>query len=342
MLRSFSSLTRLTTLAAHQQASLSLTEVSHQSIGRIPSKCYMAVALPVFLSHYLTIWPDATSILPQVGTVSTVSTLQSYVDSPDTDLDIASPQGIMYLFLPPLALLLAKNPHLRPASMWLGTLICTSGILASGFTTHPWQLLITQGVMYAVGGSESNLPVCEVYPQLIACPRPSLPLLPCHFIHVSPLRQGIINDRLNPNMSSNLGSNGGRNVEGWLQVSYSPAQVSLGPVIHVNAKANRQLVPSHRPRRSNSPLHRLGSPGDLRKTCHLHLLLHRLRHTPRSHHPLHPTSPSFDPTTHRSRHSTRTGANRLGVSTRSSVLAAGVWGRFARTGRFRAGHLFAM
>jgi hypothetical protein len=63
----------------------------------------------------------------------------------------------MYLFLPPLALVLAKKPHLRPASMWLGMLISTSGILASGFMTRPWQLLVTQGVMYATGGSQSSL-----------------------------------------------------------------------------------------------------------------------------------------------------------------------------------------
>jgi hypothetical protein len=67
-------LIRLTGLAMHQQAFLSPTEVSHRRIDRILSKQSVAIVFAVFLSHYLAIWPDATSTLPQVGTVSTVST----------------------------------------------------------------------------------------------------------------------------------------------------------------------------------------------------------------------------------------------------------------------------
>lgn len=39
----------------------------------------------------------------------------------------------MYLFLPPLALYLAKYPKYRPLSMWIGLVLSTLGLVAAGF-----------------------------------------------------------------------------------------------------------------------------------------------------------------------------------------------------------------
>jgi hypothetical protein len=139
------------------QGFLSPTEASCHLVISERHGTHHSIDDTVFLSHYLTIWPEATSTLPQVGTVSTVSTTYVVPLSSLTQHTIKYSrlsQGIMYLFLPPLALLLAKHPQLRPASMWLGLLISTSGMLASGFTTRPWQLVVTQGFVYALGGSE--------------------------------------------------------------------------------------------------------------------------------------------------------------------------------------------
>lgn len=69
--------------------------------------------------------------------------------------------------------------------MWLGMLISTGGILASGFVTHPWQLILTQGVMYATGGSESIHLSADLSHALTVYLDSSLPLLPSHLVHVS-------------------------------------------------------------------------------------------------------------------------------------------------------------
>lgn len=85
----------------------------------------------VFLEYYETVFPKATSVLQQVGVIST---------------------GIMYLFNPPLALYLAKHPHHRPRSMWLGIVLVTAGLIGAAFASQAWILILCQGVLYAIGG----------------------------------------------------------------------------------------------------------------------------------------------------------------------------------------------
>jgi hypothetical protein len=60
----------------------------------------------------------------------------------------------MYLFNPPLALYLAKHPHHRPRSMWLGIVLVTAGLIGAAFASQAWILILCQGVLYAIGGSK--------------------------------------------------------------------------------------------------------------------------------------------------------------------------------------------
>jgi len=59
----------------------------------------------------------------------------------------------MYLFAPISLNILDAYPSFRPKCPWLGLAIVCTGLLAASFAKQVWQLIITQGVMYAVGGS---------------------------------------------------------------------------------------------------------------------------------------------------------------------------------------------
>ncbi|KAH7135727.1 major facilitator superfamily domain-containing protein [Dendryphion nanum] len=59
--------------------------------------------------------------------------------------------GIMYLSSPLTFTLLTKYPHLRRSFGPLGVLIAASGFLLSSFATKVWQLIVTQGVLCALG-----------------------------------------------------------------------------------------------------------------------------------------------------------------------------------------------
>lgn len=46
---------------------------------------------------------------------------------------------------------LTKYPHLRKSCGWVGVLISIAGFLLASFATKMWQLVITLGVLSAVG-----------------------------------------------------------------------------------------------------------------------------------------------------------------------------------------------
>jgi MFS family permease len=43
--------------------------------------------------------------------------------------------------------------------MLVGTVLCVTGLLGAAFSTKPWQLVLTQGVLYSLGGSLLYFPV---------------------------------------------------------------------------------------------------------------------------------------------------------------------------------------
>lgn len=49
-------------------------------------------------------------------------------------------------------LLLQRWPSFRRTSTYLGLVICATGLVASSFATRVWQVILTQGVLYAIGG----------------------------------------------------------------------------------------------------------------------------------------------------------------------------------------------
>ncbi|GAA5853573.1 hypothetical protein JCM8547_002510 [Rhodosporidiobolus lusitaniae] len=73
-----------------------------------------------------------SSLLPLVGTVSA---------------------GFIYLLGPPISLLLNPRPRWRLPAIRTGTALCVLALLTSSFAKSPWQLLLTQGLLYSIGGS---------------------------------------------------------------------------------------------------------------------------------------------------------------------------------------------
>ncbi|KAJ7879018.1 MFS general substrate transporter [Mycena olivaceomarginata] len=99
-------------------------------------------AFGVFLNSYLqdpryASQKSATSLLPLIGTLSS---------------------GIIYCSAPIINPITARYPHHRRKSMWLGAALCSGTLFAASYATRIFQLIILQGVLYAIGGSLLYLP----------------------------------------------------------------------------------------------------------------------------------------------------------------------------------------
>lgn len=64
-----------------------------------------------------------------------------------------SASGILYLSAPFIFFALQAWPRFRRISSVLGLAIITLGLIASSFSTAVWHLIVTQGIVYAIGGS---------------------------------------------------------------------------------------------------------------------------------------------------------------------------------------------
>ncbi|KAJ3156455.1 hypothetical protein HDU89_004237 [Geranomyces variabilis] len=74
----------------------------------------------------------AGTLLPLVGTLSS---------------------GLMYLISNFVFAALERRPDFRTPALWLGSIICGGSLVVASFATTAWQLVLTQGVMYAIGGA---------------------------------------------------------------------------------------------------------------------------------------------------------------------------------------------
>jgi MFS family permease len=63
-----------------------------------------------------------------------------------------SASGVMYLGASFVFFFLQKYPHLRVYSGPVGLAIITLALIGSSFSTEVWHLIVTQGVLYAIGG----------------------------------------------------------------------------------------------------------------------------------------------------------------------------------------------
>lgn len=60
--------------------------------------------------------------------------------------------GIMYLIAPVLYAFMQQGPLLRKYSTFTGLALAVLGIALSSLATEVWHLMLTQGILYAIGG----------------------------------------------------------------------------------------------------------------------------------------------------------------------------------------------
>lgn len=79
------------------------------------------------------VWPDDdTPLLPLIGSIST---------------------GLTYLLSLVIVPLFARYPNQRQKCMWIGLVVLVAGLFSASFARTPLQLVMTQGILYSVGGS---------------------------------------------------------------------------------------------------------------------------------------------------------------------------------------------
>ena len=64
----------------------------------------------------------------------------------------------MYFFAPFVMGTLKRFPHLQRLTMFIGLGILSLGLVASSFATKIWHLVLSQGLLYAIGGCMLYLP----------------------------------------------------------------------------------------------------------------------------------------------------------------------------------------
>ncbi|KAF8608593.1 MFS general substrate transporter [Ceratobasidium sp. AG-I] len=98
------------------------------------------VFLNHYTSHHLFDGPQEF-LLPLVGTLSS---------------------GIIYLTSIAIMPALGRYPHQRQNLMRFGAVLCVVSLLGAAFATQVWHLILTQGILYSVGGTILYFPV-QIY-----------------------------------------------------------------------------------------------------------------------------------------------------------------------------------
>ena len=84
--------------------------------------------------------------------------LRWYTNPPCNSLILLTElQGCMYLSAPLVSALLAAFPYYTRHASYVGLGTIVVALIASSFATRVWHLILTQGVMYAIGGGEYAL-----------------------------------------------------------------------------------------------------------------------------------------------------------------------------------------
>ncbi|KAG9004943.1 hypothetical protein FRB94_001981 [Tulasnella sp. JGI-2019a] len=110
----------------------------------------------VFLNYYSTVTfadssdGDLNTLLPLIGTLSS---------------------GIIYISSLPLSPLIARYPQWRAKMPYAGLGLCIAGLVGSAFATKPVHLIVTQGILYSLGGVTLYFPVMLLLPEWFSAKR---------------------------------------------------------------------------------------------------------------------------------------------------------------------------
>jgi hypothetical protein len=78
---------------------------------------------------------------------------QNFNPSPSVRPVAYNPQGIMYMGAPLHFMYLQRWPNHRRLSCIIGVGVMALGLLVSSFSERVWHLILTQGLLYAIGGA---------------------------------------------------------------------------------------------------------------------------------------------------------------------------------------------
>ncbi|KAJ3788249.1 MFS general substrate transporter [Lentinula aff. detonsa] len=67
--------------------------------------------------------------------------------------------GVLYLTSPIILPIINRYPWHKRNAMILGVILCVSGLVGAAFSTKVWHLIITQGILYSIGGSLLYFPM---------------------------------------------------------------------------------------------------------------------------------------------------------------------------------------
>ncbi|KAG9004945.1 hypothetical protein FRB94_001983 [Tulasnella sp. JGI-2019a] len=110
----------------------------------------------VFLNYYSTVTfaessdGDLKTLLPLIGTLSS---------------------GIIYISGLPISPYIARYPRRRNQMSYAGLSLCVAGLAGSAFATKPIHLIITQGILYSLGGAILYFPVMLLLPDWFSAKR---------------------------------------------------------------------------------------------------------------------------------------------------------------------------
>ncbi|KAG8855706.1 hypothetical protein FRB96_006750 [Tulasnella sp. 330] len=110
----------------------------------------------VFLNYYTTVTfagssdGDLKTLLPLIGTLSS---------------------GIIYISGLPLGPFIALYPRWRKRMPYIGLGLCTTGLVGAAFSTKPVHLIMTQGILYSLGGAILYFPVMLLLPEWFSARR---------------------------------------------------------------------------------------------------------------------------------------------------------------------------
>ncbi|CAH0023710.1 unnamed protein product [Clonostachys rhizophaga] len=110
-------------------------------------------AFGVFQEYYSRqeLFADSIHQLATIGTCATVSSILVELKAARTDL--FSSQGLMYLSAPIVYSTVRKVPRYRKAVCIVGFVVTIASLIGASFASTFSQLLVLQGILYALGGS---------------------------------------------------------------------------------------------------------------------------------------------------------------------------------------------
>lgn len=74
-------------------------------------------------------------------------------------VSLTSGKGLLYLGAPPVFLAFQKWPKFLHRSLIIGLPIVVLAVFLSSFATATWHLILTQGILYAIGGNFLYYPI---------------------------------------------------------------------------------------------------------------------------------------------------------------------------------------